>query len=228
LEGYFTMKKIAVLIFSTLMLFVIATSSLANSVSLGYLVNGECKTEGGAGRFTHDAMKIVLGGNYQINDKFIISSELTVCEIDASHFGGNTYDDFSYKLKGSYAIYQNDQVSFELSAGYLYLESVTQQVDSEHEYTSFTLGTDVTFYLAKKINISAGFEYGISPDSEFRLYDLKQDNDVDSLINYQMNCNYLITKQVSLSLGYSSSCWEFKDGDKVTQSGIITSVTYKF
>jgi hypothetical protein len=109
-------------------------------------------------------------------------------------------------------------VCLDLSAGYLYRERSEQYFD-KREYTTLILGVGATFTLAENMNITAGFDYGLYPDA-----------DIDSLIDYQVDFNYYITKQIGLSLGYRSSCWDYKDddGDKDTISGITTRVTYKF
>lgn len=222
------MKKIAVVFLFAMMLFGIVVSASANSVSLGYLVNGKCKTVGEDGNNTFDAKNIILGGNLEVNNKLGISAELTDGDLDKTDVGGSNYDNFSYKLKGSYSMLKNKLVRLDLSFGYFYRKWDAKQVDFEHEATSFILGTDATFKLAENMNMTAVFEYGLSPDGESRYYQFKRNIEMDSLINYQVKFNYLFTKHVGLSLGYRSSCWESKDDDNDTIGGIETGLTYKF
>jgi hypothetical protein len=111
------MKKIAVLSLSVIMVFAIAASSLANSVSLGYMVNGEFEFSGSG---TGDVKDIILSGNFTINDKFSVFGELTDCDFEGGvleRSGNYKYDARSYILKGNYAVFQDEQVRVDLSAG---------------------------------------------------------------------------------------------------------------
>jgi hypothetical protein len=220
------MKKIAVFILSAMMLFAVAASSLANSVSLGYLVNGEFEF---LGLGTGDAKDIILSGNFTINDKFSVFGELTDCDFESEfleRLGNYKYDARSYKLKGNYAVFQDEQVRVDLSVGYLYRELALKNSNWELEGKTLFLGPNVIFNPAENMTIIAGLEYGISPELKINDY---QDDEVDmEVLNYQVDFNYYLTSQLGLSMGYRSSCWKTKDIGKITTSGITTGITYKF
>jgi hypothetical protein len=231
------MKKITVLILSVIMVFAIAAISLANSISLGYLVNGEDKINLDELDLRCDAKNIILSGNFDINDKFSVSGEFIDCDLKSGDIvEGIEFDNSSYKLKGSYAILQNEQVKLELVGGYLYRKLLLPNIDlgiyditdSKIEGITLFVGSNVAFNLAKNMTIAAGFEYGLNPDCKISANGESNDFDLDSVFNYQVDFNYFITKQIGLSLGYRSSCWEVKNGYKDTISGMITGVTYKF
>jgi hypothetical protein len=226
------MKKIAVLFLSAMMLFAIVTSSLAaNSVSLGYMVNGECKyVAPNVGDFKSDAKNIILSGKFDINERFCISSELTDCDLKGGDLSDQaTQDNRSYKIKGGYAIVQNEQVKLDLTAGYLYREQSFQNINVEVNYKTFVIGADAIFNLDENMNITTGFEYGLSPDGKLKNSGYKNDIETHSLLNYQVDFNYFVTENIGLSVGYHSSCWESKEFQyEDTIAGIVTAVTYKF
>jgi hypothetical protein len=190
-----------------MMVFAIAAGSLAHSVSSGYLVNGKDKISLRNGEGKCDAKNIILGGNFDINDQLSLSGEFTDCDLEGGDFDGLTIDNSSYKLKGNYAILQNKQVRLDLSAGYLYRKASFQveNLNVKLEGKTLFLGPNIIFNLAENTTLAAGFEYGLTPDGEISAMGQSTDVDIDSVLNYQVDFNYYITKQIGLSLGYRSS-----------------------
>jgi len=233
------MKKIVVPILIVLMLFTLATSTLANSsIYLDYMVDGKMDSPVPNMTNLSNDNYSAIGGKYQLSNKWSISGEYTsgkMFRILAFYDFGVNYvrieDEITtYNIKGGYNVIDNKDLRLDLSAGY-YNDNEkyrAREMDiCDLEFESIFLGADALFNITKNITVSAGFEYGISGEVTAKVDNIKETDDLDSLFNYKVGFNYYLTKQLGISLGYRSSSYEVDDG-KTTSSGVTTGVTYKF
>lgn len=222
------MKKIAVLILTAVLLLAFTGSSLANSVYLDYLIEGETKTDPGSAKF--DSEKISLGGNFRFNDTWSVGGEFATGKIKLNN--RSDADITSYKIKGGFAVINDEGIRVDLTAGYYRNEwdydtkAGIGDLDSIDSYDSYLVGADAEFNLSNNLVINAGIEYGISGKCKL---ENGGDLDLDSLLTYKIGISYYFTEAIGLSLGYRSTAFELKDSDdKITTSGCIAGVTYRF
>lgn len=217
------MKKIATLVLSAAMMFGIASTSLASSVYIDYLVDGEAKAKDTEGdTYKLDYENIALGGNFQVGESWSISGEYADASLKYRDGDQDKSDFNTYKLKGGFAAINNPKVRLEVAGGYYKYEND----DAKSSVESFIIGPELTLNLAKNMTLNAGLEYGISPKEKDK--DANEEADMDSLLNARFAFNYYITENFGFSGGYRYSCFEDKEGNSVNLSGLTAGVNFRF
>jgi hypothetical protein len=222
------MKKSLTLCLTVLLVLGLASVSLAGTVYMEGLVNGEY--DYGSGPV--DLPQIAIGFDMPM-DEFKIAGNISAGTI--KDYEWNTS---SIVLKGGYALIDNDQIRLDIICG-LY----NQVIDfkdyvpdyyygdyyDKDTYLCSLIGIDSKFSLNDNMWINVNYGFGISPQVERNFYyDGPATADLDSISLFDCKFNVLFNEEIGMSLGYSYETINWHGSDKDTCSGLTLGVFYQF
>ncbi|HYH05092.1 MAG TPA: hypothetical protein VEC37_18520 [Bacillota bacterium] len=184
------MKKKSVLIgFTTLlMLLVFTTSVLGASLYLDIMQDGTTDTG-----YDFDTDMTIVGASLPYDDfQFdfeYIDGELTEPGIEFNN----------YSLKAGYTLVKHKDLKLIGKIGYLNGELELGSYDLE--FDSMLLGLEADFKITGRTSLNLGLDYGFCGESALGPFE----EDLDSLLQYQIKLNYLIDQNLGLSLGYRAT-----------------------
>jgi hypothetical protein len=197
------MKKILTFGLTLALILGLATVSLASTVYMDVWNGG--KAEQSYFSNTADVSQIALGFDIPM-DEFKLSCNLTTGTIDAYYRDDDYYDadTSSIFLKGGYALINDRQLRVDVTAGFYDRILTFDHFDNfEDSYYSLMLGLDAKLKLDNNAWIDFSYAYGITPQGENSFLDELYPFNVDSISFLSCKFNYLLTRELGVSLGYS-------------------------
>jgi opacity protein-like surface antigen len=165
-----------------------------------------------------DAHETYIGFELPV-DKFKINLELLTGRWDQDGYDNN--DLSGYDLKGGYQIIKDQDLQL-----YATLSNYSRELDSDQQFSGILLGADAVCNLSKKMNVEGSVGFSVSgkyeePDNHYY--------ENASLLHFKAKLNYLITKEVSASLGYRYYGFKLDHSDvEVNSKGLTLGVNLKF
>jgi hypothetical protein len=225
-------KKFLVLALTLMISLGVASVSLASTVSLDVLSSGEVKVKSNSGSGTPDLSQVSIGIDVPM-DKFKFASNISNGAIEGTY---TDFDTTSILLKGGYALINNNQIRLDVTGGFYNRERDIYFVHGSHylglgelSVNSLIIGFDSKFIIDKHIWIDFNLALGISPKLTESLSGYRdQESDLDSVSLLNLKFNYLFTKVIGASLGYTCETIEFNNSYKEEFSGLTVGAFYKF
>lgn len=163
-----------------------------------------------------DAHETYIGFELPL-DQFKLDFELQTGKWDLDR---NENDDFDgFEIKGGYQLLNDRDLQL-----YATLSDFYRKFDSDQEFSGILVGVDVVSNLTQKVNVQGSL--GVSLTGKFKQNG--PDSDA-SLLHFKAKLNYLITKEVSASLGYRYYGFDLDNLDQEVKSkGLTLGVNFKF
>jgi hypothetical protein len=224
------MKKILASGLTLALVLGLATAAMASTVYMDVWNGGEIEQNYYSN--TTDVSQIVLGFDVPM-DEFKLSCNLTTGSIDGYNRNYHYYDadTSSIFVKGGYALINERQLRVDVTAGFYDRILTFDSFDNfEDSYYSLMLGIDAKLRLDKKAWIDFSYAYGISPRGENTFLDENYPFDVESISLLNCKFNFLLTRELGVSLGYSCEQISFDgyyDKEKFT-SGLTLGAFLRF
>ncbi|HYH04926.1 MAG TPA: hypothetical protein VEC37_17680 [Bacillota bacterium] len=196
-------KRLLVPVLTLAFLLMVGSCTLAvNTVSMNFLLNGESEID----NTDYDLSQLTFGLTVPLDKKISIGAEIATGEID----NGGEADTSSYRIKGAYKLFADRNASLDLTGG-IYHRGIEIPGYADYEISSLTIGVDGRLIIDSKAWFDVGLALGLLPDEEldeYGYYGRYYKGDPDSLVLFNLKFNYLINKQLGLTVGYSSETYD--------------------
>ncbi|HEY8464035.1 MAG TPA: hypothetical protein VIM29_08465 [Bacillota bacterium] len=219
-------KKLIIPVLTMISLLMLASSTLAvNTFSVNTFFNGNTEL----GNTDYDLSQLTFGLTVPLDKKVSIGAELASGDIERYSAYGDT---FSYRIKGAYNILADRKFKLDLTGG-VYHRSFEYPHDwsySDYEINSLFVGVDGRLLLDPKAWIDLGLAIGLLPDEKLDLYTGQhRKGNPDSLVLFNFKFNYLLNKQLGLTVGYTSETYNSERlAPGNSHTGLSLSGFYRF
>jgi hypothetical protein len=143
-------------------------------------------------------------------------------------------DILNYKIKGGYALINNEQTRFDLTAGWFNGEYAVSYDLDKNTYQSFLIGFDAKIMLSDYAWFDLNYAYGVNPrvTSDYLDAGNIREADMDSLTLTNCRITFQVTDEIGLSLGYTVENLNTGSSDpylsSVKNSGFTAGISYFF
>ncbi len=200
------MKKLITLILISLMCLAFGTNSLAATVYLDVITNGDVDY-----LEEEDLSGQIIGIDYSTKT-FKVGLEHLNGSVDVGPF---EIDLTQTELKGGYGITDNLYVTLSVVGG---------DLEDEASYDSLMIGVDLATNLTKELLLEGSISGSISGSVDYDYYD-KLDAD---FLCFKGKLTYFFTNNLGASLGYRKTKIEDEEDIKIETSGTTIGISYKF
>jgi hypothetical protein len=212
------MKKMLVLGLAMVLILSLANGVVAKTLSADLVLDGDSEV-GGTG---YDLHQFAIGLTMPVQD-FNLSFDIASGEL------GKYNDTSSFKAKVGYTLVQDKKAGLDLTGG-LFHRKLEIPYYADYTVNSLFIGVDGKLKLDGKMAVDLGLGYGILPREELARYDGRYyKGEPDSFFLFNLKFNYLLNKEIGLSLGYFS---EKQQSELLTRdnyhSGVSAGAFYRF
>jgi hypothetical protein len=139
------------------------------------------------------------------------------------------YEGYTYKFKGGVALFDNDQLRIDLTAGYYngQYRPVEGMSNSKITYESFLVGLDAKLVISDPVWLNASYVCGIDPQVSTGS---TSTGDLDKLSVANVRINFQLLDDTGLSVGYRWENLINGDDDSLTieKAGFTVGLSYIF